>query len=79
MNRKYSRPATKGGGRDRSTTLLSVSFAAGWDRRNRWTLQFLDPELERAFQDATLEPFRHRWSLAVILVIPVWVMVVAST
>ena len=29
-----------------------VVFPPGWDRRDRWTLRFLDPELEGSYQRA---------------------------
>jgi len=49
-----------------------VSFAPGWDRRDPRTLRFVDPELEAAFCQVTLEPFRRRIRLAAFVNMPIW-------
>ncbi len=52
-----------------------MSFVAGSDRRDRWTLKFVDPDLEASFREDTLEPFRGRIRLAMFVNIPIWVVV----
>ncbi|MGH2392062.1 MAG: adenylate/guanylate cyclase domain-containing protein [Candidatus Limnocylindria bacterium] len=52
-----------------------MSFAPGWDRRDPRTLRFVNPELEAAFRQATLEPSRRRLRLAMFLTSPVWLLV----
>jgi class 3 adenylate cyclase len=51
-----------------------VTHAAGWDRRDRSTLSFVDPELERDFQAATADHARRRLVLNAVANIPVWVV-----
>lgn len=59
-----------------------MTFAAGWDRRDRWTLRFLDPELERSYQHADHAEGVRRvrttsfvavgaWSLVAVIMPPV--------
>ncbi len=51
-----------------------MTHAAGWDRRDRSTLSFVDPELERDFQAATADHARRRLVLNAVANIPVWVV-----
>jgi class 3 adenylate cyclase len=52
-----------------------VAFPAGWDRRDPWTLRFVDPELERAYQSAE-NAFGVRRARAASLVAAVnWVLI----
>src|SRR5262245_9157968 len=51
-----------------------MSFAEGWDRRDRRTLRFLDPELETAFQTNTAEAARRLLLWACLVNIPIWVV-----
>ncbi|HJP72149.1 MAG TPA: hypothetical protein VJ975_10555, partial [Candidatus Limnocylindria bacterium] len=46
---------------------------AGWDRRHRWSLQFADTEVERAFQTAAADPARRRLVLNTVANLPVWI------
>ena len=50
-----------------------MTLAAGWDRRDRWTLKFVDAEVERAFQDAAADPARRRLVLNAVANVPVWI------
>ena len=47
----------------------------GWDRRDPWTLRFVDPELEHDYRLAMARPGRHRLRIAHLLGIPVWLSV----
>ena len=47
----------------------------GWDRRNPWTLRFLDPELERAYRAAMAGPGRERFRIANLLGAGIWASV----
>jgi class 3 adenylate cyclase len=52
-----------------------VTFAVGWDRLDRFTLRFVDPELERSYQDADQAPGVRRARTASLLAVVVWVLV----
>jgi class 3 adenylate cyclase len=47
----------------------------GWDRRDRWTLRFVDLELERAYQRADQAPGVRRARTASLVAAGVWVLV----
>src|SRR5699024_9004734 len=49
------------------------TIAAGWDRRDRWTLTFVDPDVERDFHTATADHARRRLVLNTIANLPVWI------
>jgi len=51
-----------------------VAFPTGWDRRDRWTLAFLDSAVERAFQAAASDPARRRLVLNAVANVPVWIV-----
>jgi class 3 adenylate cyclase len=51
-----------------------VSFAPGWDRRDRLTLRFLDPALEVAYQADTAEAARRLLSWACLVNAPIWLV-----
>ncbi|HEU5326241.1 MAG TPA: adenylate/guanylate cyclase domain-containing protein [Candidatus Limnocylindria bacterium] len=51
-----------------------MTFAAGWDQRDRRTLTFVDADLERAFQAAAADPARRRLVLNAVANIPVWII-----
>ena len=59
---------------DERRTVRRVSFPAGWDRRDRWTLTFVDPDIERAFQAATADHARRRLVLNAVANVPVWII-----
>lgn len=44
------------------------------ERRNRWTLRFEDPTLERAYQDETTPPLRRRRRRAPLTDAPLWLI-----
>jgi class 3 adenylate cyclase len=46
----------------------------GWDRRNPWTLRFVDPALERAYQAAMAQPGRHRLRIAAPFGAGLWIL-----
>ena len=48
-------------------------FGVGWDRLDRVTLRFADPELERAYQDADRVAGVARARAASLLAVGVWV------
>jgi class 3 adenylate cyclase len=52
-----------------------VTTPAGWDRRDRFTLRFLDPELERAYREADRAHGARRAQTASLLAAVVWVLV----
>ncbi len=52
-----------------------MTFAVGWDRLDRFTLRFVDPELERSYQDADQAPGVRRARTASLLAVVVWVLV----
>ena len=49
------------------------SLLPGWDRRNPWTLRFVDPELERRYAAAMAEPGRQRLRIAMAVGIGIWI------
>lgn len=49
------------------------SLVPGWDRRNPWTLRFVDPELERQYEAATAESGRQRFRIALPVGIGIWI------
>ena len=53
---------------------VPVTLPAGWDRRFRWTLEFVDREVERAFQGAAADRARRRLVLNAIANVPVWIV-----
>ena len=52
-----------------------TAFPAGWDRRDRWTLRFLDPRLERLYQHADGAQSVRRARAASLIAVAVWVLV----
>ena len=44
----------------------------GWDRRNPWTLRFLDPDLERNYEAAMAAPGRVRFRIANLVGAGIW-------
>jgi class 3 adenylate cyclase len=52
-----------------------VVFPAGWDRRDRWTLRFVDPELERLYQHADHAEGVRRVRTASFVAVGAWVLV----
>ena len=52
-----------------------MSFPVGWDRRHTATLAFIDPGLERAYQDADQAQGVRRARTASLLAAVVWVLV----
>lgn len=54
-----------------------MTFAVGWDRLDRFTLRFVAPELERAYQEADQAPGVRRARTASLLAAVVWVLVAA--
>ncbi len=50
-------------------------FPGGWDRLDRHTLRFVDPELERAYQRADQAESVRRARAASLLAVPVWLLV----
>ena len=52
-----------------------VTFPVGWDRRDRWTLRFVDPELERSFSTPTRPQSVRRARTASLIAVVVWVLV----
>ena len=52
-----------------------MSLPAGWDRYEPWTLRFVDPELERAYQFADQAEGVQRTRTASLAAIAVWVLV----
>lgn len=51
-----------------------VTFPAGWDQRDRATLEFVDPDLERAFQAAASGHARRRFGITVLFNVPTWIV-----
>ncbi|MEZ4595586.1 MAG: adenylate/guanylate cyclase domain-containing protein [Chloroflexota bacterium] len=51
-----------------------MTFPAGWDQRDRVTLAFADPELERAFQVGAAAEARRRFGITVLFNVPTWVV-----
>lgn len=52
-----------------------MSFPVAWDRRHISTLRFVDPELERAYQDADQAQGVRRARAASLLAAVVWVLI----
>jgi len=52
-----------------------VAFGTGWDRRDPWTLRFVDPELERSYQLADQAEGVQRVRTTSLVAIAVWVVV----
>jgi class 3 adenylate cyclase len=52
-----------------------MAFPAGWDRLDRVTLRFIDPELERSYQHADLAAGVRRVRTASLSAVIVWVLV----
>jgi class 3 adenylate cyclase len=52
-----------------------MAFPAGWDRRDRWTLRFTDPDLERSYQHADQVEGVRRVRTASLSAAVVWVLV----
>ena len=52
-----------------------MAFPDGWDRRDLWTLRFLDPELERAYGLADQAQGVRRVRTAALVAIVVWLLV----
>ena len=50
-------------------------FPAGWDRRDRWTLHFLDPELEEVYQHADHAEGIRRLRTASLVAVGAWALV----
>lgn len=50
-------------------------YSAGWDRRDRWTLRFLDPELERSYQHADHAEGVRRVRTTSLVAVGAWVLV----
>jgi class 3 adenylate cyclase len=50
-------------------------FSTGWDRFDRWTLRFRDPELERSYQHADQAEGIRRVRTASLGAVVVWVLV----
>jgi class 3 adenylate cyclase len=48
---------------------------SGWDRRDPWTLRFLDPGLERSYTSAMAGPGRLRLRIACLVGSGVWLLV----
>jgi class 3 adenylate cyclase len=52
-----------------------VAFPSGWDRRDKWTLRFIDPGLERSYQHADQAEGVRRVRTASLGAAVVWVLV----
>jgi class 3 adenylate cyclase len=52
-----------------------VVFPAGWERRDPWTLRFVDPELERSYQHSDQVEGVRRARTASLVAAVVWVLV----
>ena len=52
-----------------------MAFPAGWDLRDRWTLRFVDPELERSYQHADQAEGVRRVRTASLGAAVVWVVI----
>ena len=60
---------------DSLSVTAGVTFPVGWDRCDRWTLRFVDPGLERSYQDADQVQGVRRARTASLLAAPLWVLV----
>ncbi len=74
LGREPWRRSTSG---DPSATALHDSdvFLPGWDRRSRWTLRFIDPRLERAYQHADRAEGIRRVQTASLVAAAIWVLI----
>ena len=61
--------------REHGTDPGGAAFPAGWDARNRWTLRFLDRELERLYQHADGAQSVRRARTASLMAVVLWVLV----
>jgi hypothetical protein len=52
-----------------------VLFPGGWDRFDRWTLRYLDPDLERAYQHADHVEGVRRVRTTSFVAVGAWVLV----
>jgi len=52
-----------------------LALSPGWDRRNPWTLRFVDPELERAYEAAMAAPGTERLRIAHLVGGGIWLVV----
>lgn len=52
-----------------------MALPAGWDRHDPWTLRFIDPQLERAYQLADQAEGVQRTRTASLVAIAVWALV----
>lgn len=52
-----------------------LALSPGWDRRNPWTLRFVDPALERAYHVAMSGPGTERIRIAHLVGGPIWLSV----
>ncbi len=50
-------------------------FPAGWDRRDRWTLRFLDPDLEETYQHADHAEGVRRLRTTSLVAVGAWALV----
>jgi class 3 adenylate cyclase len=55
-----------------------VTLPSDWDRRHRATLQFIDRDVEHAFQAAAAEHARRRLVLNAVANVPVWIVGAAA-
>src|SRR6478752_9404372 len=60
---------------EQRAVLGGAAFAPGWDGRDRWTLRFLDSELERLYQHADGPQSVRRARTATLIAVVVWVSV----
>lgn len=51
-----------------------MTFATGWDRRDRLTLEFVDRDLETAFQTAATIHARRRFGITLLFNLPTWIV-----
>ena len=54
----------------------AAGLQPGWDRRDPWTLRFLDPGLERSYASAMAAPGRLRLRIASLVGAGVWLSAV---
>src|SRR6266852_5183789 len=52
-----------------------MAFPAGWDRRDAWTMHFVDPDLERSYQYADQAEGVRRVRTASLVATIAWVLV----
>src|SRR3954454_9376910 len=53
----------------------AAGLTPGWDRRDPWTLRFLDPALERSHSSAMAGPGRLRLRIACVVGSGIWLLV----